>query len=135
MKKEVLAGKYLAAQIVMEIWNNYISGLIKNKRWPEQCRDINKYLFEIDLASIIGLESIKDELLDLYKTFAKRIAILYHNDHNLKVSIHDYKFLARANYELLIKGYEKLMNSVFWQYGKTLEFDLFALTFTEKHEK
>ena len=134
-ENEIEIGKYLAAQIVMEIWNSYIDVLISNRRWPEQCRDINRYLLSLDLAKIIKEKSIKNELLDLYKTLAKRIAILYHNDHNLMISTYDSKFLARANYELLIKGYEKLMNFAFRPFGKNLEFDLSCLTFTESHKK
>ena len=49
-QKELLIGKYVSAEIVSNIWNSHINELIKNQKWPIQCKDINKYLLEIDLA-------------------------------------------------------------------------------------
>ena len=73
-------GKYLTAEIINIIWKSYIEENIKQNRWPGQCRDIDKYLLEIDLAEIIELKSIKKELLDMYETVSKRIAILFKED-------------------------------------------------------
>ena len=132
---DLIIGKYIAAEIITQIWFSYIDKKIENNRWPKQCRDINKYLFEIDLATIIQVESIKDRLLNLYEVFSKRIALLYSQDKNLKVSSYEIGYLARANYELLIKDYEKIMNDTFGPFKKSLEFDLSAFTFKESHEQ
>ena len=133
-KNELLTGKYISAEIIEQIWLSYIEIKKNNKEWPRQCRDINKYLFEYDLAEIIGIKSIKKELTELYDGLTKRIAILYHLDPNLKVSSYANLYLARSNYELLIKGYEDIIKIGFGPYRKSLEFDLSTSTFKESHE-
>ena len=133
-ENDLLIGKYLAAEIISQMWSSYIDEQIERKKWPEQCRDINKYLFEMDLSTLIELKPIKNELLQLYSVLSKRIAILYQEDRNLKVSSREASYLAKANYMLLIKGYEKMMNSTFGTYKKSLEFDLSSSTFKESHE-
>ena len=126
--------KYVTAQIVHNIWYSYIDKEIELHHWPRQCRDINKYLFDIDLAEIIGVKSIKNELIDLYNTFSKRIAIMYHQDRNLRISSKYSSYLARANYELLIDGYEKIVDRVFGPFKKELEIDLSTLTYKGSYE-
>ena len=124
---DLIVGKYVAGEIITSIWENYISTLIEKQNWPRQCNDINKYLFEIDLASIIGVKSIKDEIIDLYNVFSKRIAILYHQDKNLQIRTSSSAYLARANYDLLIQGYEEIMKTTFDAYRKSLDIDLSVL--------
>lgn len=131
---DLIIGQYVSAEIVDNIWESYIKKMIENHRWPRQCSDINKYLFQTDLAEIIGVESIKNNLIELFNEFSKRIAILYHQDKNLRISTHTNVYLARANYDLLIQGYEKIMSTTFGQYNKSFDVDLSNLTFTESHE-
>ena len=108
--------------------------MIENHNWPRQCSDINKYLFQTDLAEIIGVESIKNNLIELFNEFSKRIAVLYHQDKNLRISTHTNVYLARANYDLLIQGYERIMGTTFGQSNKSFNVDLSNSTFTESHE-
>lgn len=131
---DLIVGKYISAEIITNIWNSHIDKQIQNHAWPRQCSDINKYLFEMDLAEIIGTKSIKKDLIELYSVLSKRIAILYHQDKNLRISTYSNVYLARANYELLIQGYEKIMGTTFGVYKKSLDIDLAALTFKESHE-
>ena len=131
---DLIIGQYVSAEIVVNIWESYIKKMIENHRWPRQCSDINKYLFQTDLAEIIGVESIKNNLIELFNEFSKRIAILYHQDKNLRISTHTNVYLARANYDLLIQGYEKIMGTTFGQYNKSFNVDLSNSTFTESHE-
>ena len=131
---DLIIGQYVSAEIVVNIWESYIKKMIENHRWPRQCSDINKYLFQTDLAEIIGVESIKNNLVELFNEFSKRIAILYHQDKNLRISTHTNIYLARANYDLLIQGYEKIMGTTFGQYNKSFNVDLSNSTFTESHE-
>ena len=49
----VKLSKLLAAELVISIWDRRIEKLVKNRLWPSQCCDINKYLLEEDLAQII----------------------------------------------------------------------------------
>lgn len=130
----LIVGKTLSAEIINIIWNSYLKNQIKNHRWPEQCRDINKYLFNIDLAEVIGLKSIRKELLNLYEDISKRIAILYQQDKNLKISNRSGSYLAMANYNLLIEGYQEMFALAFGEYKSSLEIDLASKTFKESHE-
>ncbi len=135
----LIIGKYVTAEIIKNIWDSYINKLIKNHKWPEQCKDINKYLFEMDLASLINLKSIKKELLDFYEVISKRIAILYQQDKNLKISncISGHLsngYLAKANYDLLINGYQEIFEIAFGKDKSALNIDLELLTFKESHE-
>ena len=91
-------------------------------------------MLKIDLAEIINLKSIKKELIELYSVLSKRIAILYHQDTNLHISTYTNLYLARANYELIIQGYEKIMGTTFRDYKKSLDIDLSNLTFKERHK-
>lgn len=130
----LVMGKYLAAEIITIIWKAYIEENIKQKRWPGQCRDINKYLLEMDLAEIIALKSIKKELLDMYETISKRIAILFKEDSKLKISSSKGSYLAHSNYRLLINGFEDLFKMAFGQYKSKFLIDMEELSFTESHE-
>lgn len=132
-ENDLLIGKYISAEIIINIWESYINTLIKNHKWPIQCTDINKYLFDNDLAEIIGVESIKNKLLQLYNELQKRIAILYHQDNNLKISTIS-PYLAISNYELLIKDYEEIINIAFESQKKALDIDFSTLTFKESHK-
>ena len=131
---DLIIGQYVSAEIVVNIWESYIKKMIENHRWPRQCSDINKYLFQTDLAEIIGVESIKNNLIELFNEFSKRIAILYHQDKKLRISTHTNVYLARANYDLLIQGYERIMGTTFGQSNKSFNVDLSNSTFTESHE-
>lgn len=133
-ENDLQIGKYTTAQIIQNIWDSYIDELIKNQEWPEQCRDISKYLLETDLSVIINLKSIKKELLELYNVISKRIAIMYHQDRNLQISSSSYAYLATSNYKILIQGYENLFSIAFGKFNKTLAIDLSTLTFRESHE-
>lgn len=127
-------GKCIAAEIITNIWNSYTDIQIQNHAWPKQCKDMEKYLFEIDLANIIGVKSIRKELIELYNVLSKRVAILYQQDTNLKISSSSNGYLAYANYKLLFKGYEDLINMSYGAYKKSLEIDIPTLKLKESYE-
>lgn len=133
-EQNLLVGKYIAVEIITNIWNSHIDEQIKNHTWPKQCKDMNKYLFEMDLAEIIGTKSIKKDLIELYSVLSKRIAILYQQDKKLKISSFSKEYLAHSNYKLLVQGYENIISIAFGKYNKSLEVDLSTLTFKESHE-
>lgn len=121
---ELMIGKLYAAKIVNDIWDSYVNEQIKLKKWPIQCKDMNKYLFDIDLAEIIGLKSIKKELIELYRVVSKRITILYKEDKNLRIDSFKRSYLAYANYMVISNGYEKLFNIAYGPYKTSLNIDL-----------
>lgn len=135
-EQEKETGKYASAQIINYIWLSHIGNIIERNRWPRQCRDINKYLFEIDLAEIIGLESIQEELINLYKQLSLKIATLYHHDKNLKISTATNQFLANSNYKLLREGNERFFDLAFG-YGahkRSLDIDVSGITLSENYQ-
>lgn len=129
-----IMGKYLSAEIIDIIWKDYVKDKIKTGNWPKQCTDIDRYLLEVDLAEIIGLKSIKKELLKLYEVLSKRISILFNEDEKLKISSYDNAYMSYANYKLLINGYEDLFKMSFGPYKRSFLIDMEKLSFTEKHE-
>lgn len=129
----LIMGKYLSAEIIDIIWKDYIEDKVKKGQWPEQCKDIDKYLLQMDLAEIIGLKSIKKELLELYEVISKRIAILFQEDSKLKISSYDNAYMSYANYKLLISGYEDLFKISFGPYKRSFLIDMEKLSFTESH--
>lgn len=105
----LMLGKYVSALIINSIWSGYITYYTKYNEWPIQCKDIEKYLFETDLAKLINIESIKKELILFYKEIAERIAIMYQNDKNLEISNYLCYYLANANFKLITKDFEHLI--------------------------
>ena len=131
---EIQIGKCTAIQIINYIWKSFVEDNVSKHRWPKQCEYIDKYLFEMDLAEVIGVKSIRNDLINLYKTLSTRIAIMYHEDKALQVSIYSNTYLARANYDLLVNGFEDIIGIAFGPYKSNLAFNLKESTFKESHE-
>jgi len=121
---DIQIGKYSAAVMFNDIWEGYIDGLINNHVWPKQCTDIRKYLLEEDLASIINVPSIRDELFKFYNIVSKRVAVLVHEDSSLVLSSIPNRFLPKANYDLVISGYEELAKLAYKNGKRQLVLDL-----------
>lgn len=133
-KEDLQLGKCIAAKIIKAIWTGYINGYIDSNRWPSQCNNINKYLIEMDLATIINIPSIKKELFELYNVIAKRIAILHNQDKDLEINSSSGCLLGHQNYNLLINGYEKLFHYAYSEYRKHLSIDSSKLKISETYE-
>lgn len=133
-KNDLIIGKYVTVNIISFIWDEYVKKQIDKHHWPEQCRDINKYLLSFDLATSIGLKSLKNELLELYKVVSERIAILYSMDKKLEIcSSLSNGYLANFNYHLISLGFEKIFDDFFSQYKSILYIDLAKLILREEH--
>lgn len=133
----LLVGKKFAAEIILKIWDSYVYNNINSGKWPKQCIDINKYLFDLDLAEVINVPSIKKELFELYDVLSKRIAIMYSCDKNLEICSCDNKYLTKSNYDLLITGYEDIMNKYFGDFcynKKVLSLDVSNNIFKDTHK-
>lgn len=100
----------LSALTVEFIWNSYIDEFINLGLWPRHCTDINQYLIENDLASLLELPSIKDELLSFYSIFSRRLSGLIQREENVKVSGNSRDLLAYSNYMCLTKTFENLLS-------------------------
>ncbi len=98
-----------SALMCKTIWSNYISLFVSKRKWPIQCQDLNKYLFDMDLAQIIDLPSIKDDLLSFYKEFSKRLGVLMTTNEEIILNNDSNYFLAYSNYLLCINGFDKLL--------------------------
>lgn len=133
---ELLVGKLISANIIDCIWNSYISNLIDKNMWPKQCRDINKYLLGVDLSEIIGIPSVKEEIIDIYDDLAIKIGNLYHEDKDLKISTTRNNYLAYSNYRLLRDGNEKFFDLAFGfgDYKRNLDIDVDNFKFEESYD-
>ena len=134
-ENELMIGKYISSQIFENIWTSHINELINDGYWPRQCKDINKYLLNTDLAKIIEVKSIKDELLNFYKSIYQKLAIMYHQDKKLKISTFSNSYLSYSNYNLLRDGHEKMFDIAFGMYKSNLDIDIEKLEFSEIHEE
>ena len=128
-KEEIEFAKHSSALIIEFIWNNYIDAYIEIGKWPIQCRDINKYLFENDLASIIEVPSIRDKVLSFYAETTEKILTLRKENPNFKISEITNSLLAKTNSSFITSGYEEL-----FEYCKkrTIEIDGETNTFTNR---
>ena len=88
----------------------YIHKYVELKRWPIQCIDINDYLFNVDLAKIIRIPSIKDDVLSFYKNASKMISVMIEDDSSLEIKNSDNIYLPYANYEYIFRGYNELFD-------------------------
>lgn len=96
---QMTVGKYIAAEIIINT--------------GEKCMKEQKYNYKLT-------KEFQDKLVELYNILYKRVAILYSEDRNLKISTYSNGYLARANYDLLIQNCEII--------DKTLKFNKKALT-------
>lgn len=94
-----------AATILLDVWNDKIRRLINNDKWPYQCQDIKKYLIEMDLAPIIGLDAMQEKLLTFYYTIQNRIMNIAKNDPSFTMTNLERKLLAKANFDAVMQGY------------------------------
>jgi hypothetical protein len=133
-ERDITIGKYVAIEIILCIWDSFIDNHKKSNEWPKQCNDIVKYLLDFDLAEVIELKSIKNDLLELFNVISKRVAIMYHNDNNLQISSCRSNFIPYNNCKLLFEGYENMRDIAFGEYNKSLNINLSNLTFRESHE-
>lgn len=132
-EEELLIGKSIAAKMMSDIWYDHIDYLINNHTWPSQCRDFNKYFLKTDLALVIGVDSIRDSLFELYNTVSKRIAILYHQDKDLFISTNG-SLVGQQNYKLISKGFERIMGFSYGEFKKELKIDVKELNISESYE-
>lgn len=133
-QKALEIGKTIAAEFVLDIWKSYVEEMIADEKWPQQCKDIESYLFKADLASIIGVKSIKEDLLKFYITLSRRVSYLYQQNPKTQVSTSERFYLAYANYKFLVRGYESLVEDVYGPNGVSLNIVL-STDFKKSHKK
>ena len=128
-KEEIDFAKHATCLIIEFIWDNYINYYIDAGKWPMQCRDINKYLFEIDLASLIEVPSIRESILKFYEETTAKIMTLKKEDSNFKLSKLSDSLLAKANSNFITDGYDDLFK---YSRKRVIELDGEEGTFTNR---
>ena len=108
--RNIEIGECIAAKFINSLWREYVYKYIELKKWPSQCKDINDYLFNVDLANIIKLPSIRDDVLSFYKNVSKMISVMIENDSSLEIKDSDNIYLPYANYEYIFRGYNDLFD-------------------------
>lgn len=117
--KNKLQSECAISLMIPDIWAGYVKQNMKYGNWPRQCQDIEKYFFEMDLATMIELKSIKQELLDFYMDTSKRVGNLLEQNKDLTLATYKGVYLAHANWRLVMThGY--LLN----KYNKEKEYNI-----------
>ena len=111
--KSINLGKYLSSLIVTKMWEYMVDEQIKLKEWPENCTDINEYLFKHDLAKDLKIGMNLEEYKYLYEELTKRIAYLYEQDNNLLIATTQDFYLANSNLMFITRGLEKYFYPLF----------------------
>lgn len=142
IEKENIDRSCIFSALVVEfIWNCYTEKYINRGLWPKQCRDIDKYLIKNDVASLLEIPSIREDIILFYNSFARRLSGLIQREENLKVASNSKKLLAYSNYLCLIKGYERLFENTAGKYfelgieDNNNEIDNNSIVNTEKAKK
>lgn len=117
VSKEVLnLSKQIAAYIVYDLMGRYISNQIEKNNWPSQCRHIEEYVIEKDLATIIRLDMTRKTVIDLYNHSVRVIADMIYHDEELQLSNSKGNPLAYSNFFKIIAPFLFLHCHIYNQY-------------------
>lgn len=94
-----------AASMIEHIWGSKIQKEIENRRWPSQCTNISRFIIETDLANIIGLPSMREELFDFFFTVRERLGNLAYGESDFRISNEEKELLAKSNFDLVMEGF------------------------------
>ena len=98
--------KRIASYLLDYLMRQYIALNVAERKWPKQCQDPYKYIFEKDLASIIGLPGTKLEFLNVYINAIKFIGTLLVDGEYFEISNDPKHCLAFANFNQIVAPYE-----------------------------
>lgn len=132
-ENDLLMGNLICAHMILFIWSDYVAEYTWRKNWPQQCRDIYKYLFDVDLASIIEVPSIKEKTIEFYNIVSRRIASLYQNDKKLQLSNCSRILLPYSNYLCIMQDYKDYAYTFFDYNKRNIDVNLRTGQFTESH--
>lgn len=97
-----------AAAIMMQVWVQRKKAYQDEGKWPVQCNDIIKYLLDCDLAELIELPAMQEELGSLYDKVIDRLLFLSQVDPDFRMTNFRDEVLAHANFDLVMDGYLEL---------------------------
>lgn len=98
--KKYQMSKNVAGFLVEDLIKRYVESKIKEGKWPSQCKDIDKYIFERDIASAIDESGTCELFRKLYIHTINTICRLLKQSGKqvIKISNNSYNMLAHANY-------------------------------------
>lgn len=108
------------AALAIEVWENRIKKYIETNHWPSQCTDVNEFVLDTDLASIINLPPMREELINFYNVVSSNIMAVSLGDDNFKMTNFEDEVLAKSNFDLVTKSL-RLRDYVFATKGKAQE--------------
>lgn len=108
VKHTNLAARYFcydaAAALTLKIWTDIVDYYISIGKWPLQCDDLVEYVINLDLASIIKLPSMRQEMGNFYRIINRRMLPLVQNDENFRMTNLQDEVLAKSNFDLIMEG-------------------------------
>lgn len=118
--------KNVAGLIVDDLIHRYVESNIKDRKWPKQCKDIDKYIFTRDIGSAIDEYGIRELFIKLYIHSINVICKLLKESKSqvIELSNNTYFMLAHANYlkilmpqELqFLRKYVRIGNNIYNSY-------------------
>jgi len=108
------------AALAIEVWENRIKKYIGTNHWPSQCTGVNEFVLDTDLASIINLPPMREELINFYNMVSSNIMAVSLGDDNFKMTNYEDEVLSKSNFDLVTKGL-RLRDYVFSAKEKTQE--------------
>ncbi len=95
---ELQLSKKIAAYIVFDLIQRYVKEMTERGSWPKQCKDINEFIFEKDLATVIALDGTRETFINLYKHAVGCIAEKIVVEKDFQLSNNRQLCLAHANF-------------------------------------
>lgn len=106
-ESELYLAKKIAAKFINELIKKYVYVEIEKHRWPEQCRDVDQYVFEKNIAAAIDEQGTAEIFIKLYrKAIASVCALIKENKGDFSISNNEDDMLAYANYLRFLKDEE-----------------------------
>lgn len=96
----------VGAFFVNDLITRYIKNSIEKKRWPSQCSDADKYIFDRDIASLIDEKGTKKTFKFAYYQAIRVIVEMMKKNNEIRLSNDDSNVLAYANFLKMLAPYD-----------------------------
>lgn len=95
-----------SAALILKIWNTKMKKYVDDGKWPSQCVDIKEFIIDTDLASIIKLPSMREDLINFYFIVSERMMHIAENDFDFRITNFEKEVLAKANFDFIMDGFD-----------------------------
>ena len=98
-EEQLNLAKKVAAVFVNDIVKKYVDRAVENKRWPSQCKDVDEYIFNRNIASYIDEQGTAEIFCKLYNHAIQVVCnLIRENKGSFQISNKEQDALAFANF-------------------------------------